>query len=261
MSNALQITTTEAESAILDRLAEFDGLSVEEVHARLAAAFRQTVDGLKDAAACVRYLLEQGEDLSYVPSDLLSRLRHIAYGQLLAEVVFQFAGAPAMAQTIGRLALPDQKRLADGGKVKVAVRRGDGFTDRMMAPLEMTADQRRQVFAHDRIRSIPEQVALLEATPTPEPEPAPERRPSARIKADPRTDTVQFGRTVVAVKDVFAALGQLAPIVHKAEGPGGSVTIDADLYGPLQRMAVGRGMSVKHLVRLILERALFPDEA
>lgn len=260
MSTALQIPTSHDESEILDRLTP---LSNADLRSRLAESLTRSVDELREAAACARLLEERGEDLSHLPGRLLNYLRLIAHGQLQPEVVVHFAGSPTLMRTIAGLPKPDQKRLADGGKVELAVRRGTTFDTRLVSPLDMGKDQFRQVFAGSRIRSVPEQIAHFEmappATETETPQ-ASNRRP-ARVEADAKNATVRVGRTTVGVKEVLGALGGLAPIDHDAEGPGGTVTIDPDIFGPLKRIAASADQTPRHLVRLALLRTYFNGDS
>lgn len=248
------------ESSVQEYIDGFRQLDTVEIHRRLADALGRTVDGLKRAAACVRVLEERDEDLSYISGDLFGRLRLIAYGQLLPEVVFHFAGLPGLTRIIQSLPIPDQKRMAEGGKVEVAVRRGDSFDTRMMAPLDMTSDQIKQVFAGGRIRPVGEQIAHLESEPVHTKVEAARPR-AARVHIDPKAATIKVGRATVPVKEVLGSLSDLAPVDPDADGPGGSVTVDPDLYGPLQRMAAAGGKTVRHLVRLAILRTYFPGDS
>jgi hypothetical protein len=247
------------EPAILDRLSM---LSTEDLRHRLSETLNRTVDDLREAAACVRLLEERGEDMSELRGSLFNYLRLIAYGQLEAEVLVRFAGSPSMMRTVASLPLPDQKRLAEGQKVEVAVRRGNVFDTRLIAPLNMRSEQFRQVFAGGRIRSIPEQIAQLEASPVPIPGESPEssRRRPTRIEADAKTATLRIGRATAPVKDVLGALSDIAPIDDNAEGPGGTVTVDADLYEPLRRIASAGKTTVRSLVRRAIMQTFFPGD-
>ena len=244
----------------LDQLME---MSVPELRRKLTECLSRTVDELKEAANIVRALEEKGEDLSDLRSGLFNYLRLIAYDQLLPEVVVRFAGSPALMRNVAALPLPDQKRLADGGQIELAVRRGTKFDTRNVAPVDLNKEQFHQVFAGGRIRSVQEQMAQLEARPEPEEPEVIITRPS-RITSDPLHATMKIGRYTLTVEEVVKAFSGLAPINRDATGAGQSVTIDRYLSDPLKRMAAMGNTTVKHLIQSAIEQFYFskgvPDE-
>lgn len=238
---------------------ELSSVPSDVLKERLVDALANAVSGLREAAQIVRVLEERGEDLSEFRGGLFSYLPRIAYGQVLPEVVVRFAGSAYLMNRVAQLPIPEQKRLGDGGMVDVVVRRGDHFDTRKMSPLSLGHDQLRQVFAGGFLRTVPEQIAHLEADGNPEPTFAPSK--PVKVKADARTGTLKVGRHEVPIDDALKAIGGMAPVDSGADSAGGTVAIDGDLYDPLKRIASHKGMSVKQLVRLALLRAYFPDGA
>lgn len=235
----------------------YSGIESDQLRRMLADCLSRAVDGLRDAAAIVRVLEERGEDLSEFRGGLFNYLPRIAYGQVLPEVIVRFAGSAHLMSRIAQLPIPQQKRLGDGGMIDVVVRRGDHFDTRKMSPLSLGHEQIRQVFAGGFLRSVPEQIAYLEADSTPEPA-FPSAKPT-KVRADARTGTLRIGRHEIKADEALKAIGGMAPIDQAAEGKSRSVTLDADIVLKLEKIALGRNTSVKHLIRMAVLRVYGDD--
>jgi len=128
---------------------------------RLAEKLAITAEALEELGGIVRVLENRQVDLSVLRIGILPLLRKIAYGQLLPGLVARFAGKGQLLKYVQNLAIPDQKRLLAGEKMRVLLL-GDGGTDALMVePERMTSKQIMQVF-DDHIRDDGEQRSWLE---------------------------------------------------------------------------------------------------
>jgi hypothetical protein len=183
-------------------------MTTEELREELARGLRLTADSLLRLAIIVKTLEERGEDLSGLRIGLLHHLRRIACGQVLPEIVVRYAGMPSLISVIGSLPLPDQRKLADGGSVELAVYAADGsITYRMADPLTMTRQQASQVFARDHIRSQAEQVLILEQQRSRAKGKTPQKIGDLRI--DKELGGVFVGRKFIPLADLAAAVNAL----------------------------------------------------
>jgi len=190
--------------------AELVQMSTDKLRAALTAALARTVAQLTKLAWIVRILEERGEDLTDLRLGLMPYLRQIAYGQVLPEVVVRYAEHHALIRAISALPLPDQERLAKGEHVQLAVRRPDGTADhRMVDPLHLVRDQVSRVFARGRLRTLEEQIVLLEAAPA---KPAAGTAPTtvSGVHVDRKRRGLRIGRKFVAVAAVTEALALLS---------------------------------------------------
>jgi hypothetical protein len=189
--------------------ADLATMTTQELRAAMTAAMARTVEQLARLAWIVRILEERGEDLTDPRIGLMPYLRQIAYGQTLPEVVIRYAERPALVKAISALPRPDQQRLASGEPVPLAIRREDGTVEqRMVDPSHLVGEQVGRVFARDRIRTIDEQVIMIEARAYSSP-----RDPTltaAGITVDRKRRGLVIGRRFVPVAAVVEALGALA---------------------------------------------------
>lgn len=203
MSDVLTATGGLLSQAEADHLAT---LSTPQLRTELADALGATAAQLARLACIVRLLEDRGEDLSTIRlGPMLTYLRRIAHGQLLPEVVVRFSSARLAMGKVSALALPDQRRLADGGGVELVVRRENGFDRRMADPAALSGAQLHQVFADGKIRSESEQIVYLEGRER-------ESRPLPQVgkaRADRARGGLLVGRIFVSQGDILAALSQL----------------------------------------------------
>jgi hypothetical protein len=146
-----------------DILGQLRSMTDEQLLEELKTGMRVNADNLLRMALVVKELESRGADLSGVKLGLLHHLRRIACGQMLPEVVTQFAWSPALIARIGSLPLSEQRKLVDGDRVKMLTYGPDGsMTHRLADPVAMTPDQVNQVFARDHIRDDSEQALWLD---------------------------------------------------------------------------------------------------
>lgn len=187
--------------------AELAAMDSETLRRELAEGLRLTARHLLRLALIVRTLEERGEDLSDLRIGLLGHLRRIAHGQILPEIVVRYAESPALLRRIETLPMPDQRRLAKGEGVQLAVRAPDGsITHRLVDPLHLSYDQVRLVFGPRGIRDEAEQAIMLDRQ---RPKPSSRTHKVGRITADPERQVLKIGRTAVPVADVVQALAAL----------------------------------------------------
>lgn len=98
---------------------------------------------------------EAGDDLSAIPSGIISTLRRIHANTMLPEVAIRYGGI--LKSRIGSLPLPLQRELIrDDATVEVAMPGGDTV---LIHPQRLTPGQIRQVFGDGYIRERAEQLA------------------------------------------------------------------------------------------------------
>lgn len=186
---------------------ELTEMSTDQLKKTLVATMAKTVAQLTRLAWIVRVLEERGEDLGDLKIGLVPYLRQIAYGQILPEVVMRFAERPTLVKVISALPIPDQQRLAQGGRVMLAVRAPDGsFDHRMVDPLNLTGSQIPRVFAKDRIRPIDEQLVLAGEDPPKKKIPVIDTGP---VRIDRKRNGLIVGRRFIPVAQVVDALARL----------------------------------------------------
>ena len=179
---------------------------VADLKNRLSGLLARTADDLREMAAIVAELERRGEDLSGLRLGIVDHLRRIAAGQLLPEIVVRYAGYPQLLRVATGLPLPDQEKMLGESSVQLAVWREGRVEFRQVDPLCLSPAQLRQVYAGDRIRSESEQIGYLESRAAPA-KPKPVRR--GKVWADRQRGALRYGKAVLAVGDVLAALAEL----------------------------------------------------
>jgi len=189
------IATMADPDAIKAELRRLAGLTVEAV--------------VKIGALLVRLEeIDPDADLSEFRYAALNIYRRVGHGQLVAELVVMLAGATLLA-TVMRLPLADQRRIAEGQPLRIMQRNGDTRT----VPLLLTnAFERRQLFAHDHLRTDAEQAAYLRAVDerwktTTKPIPAADTIP---ITLDRRRRGIHVGARFIPVADLAHYLAVLS---------------------------------------------------
>lgn len=189
--------------------AELTNISTQALRAELARTLTISAQTLMRLALIWRELERRGEDLSDLRTGLAGYLPLIAAGQLDAEVVVRFAGNKTLLQSVSRLPVDEQHRLATGGQVDVLTFDEHGNPIATPLPVHaLTATQARLVFDDGRLRPRDEQLALLNAKRLSKSGNAGGKR---RVSIDRERRTIRIGRVHVALGDVFAALAELNP--------------------------------------------------
>lgn len=119
---------------------------------------------LGEAAVCVKLLKERGDSMAGIP--MVGTFLKIASGQILADLVFEFADSPNH-RLVEQLPLDDQKRLSRNSMVPVVEpKRDGGFTTRMIDLKTAPQEVARLVAGPAGIRTPEEQAAQIFAHKT-----------------------------------------------------------------------------------------------
>lgn len=143
-------------------------MTKEELVRHFAEAFGITVASLVRAAAIVEEYHRRDYDLSDlegVAAGMVHRLRDIANGRLLPELVYKFFNRPGMLNTLARLQLDDQKKFVDDEPLKLLTFTQDGRQTHLMvkpSKLMKEPDQVKQIVASDHLRDEAEQALWLD---------------------------------------------------------------------------------------------------
>lgn len=229
--------------------------STEALRERLTRALLRTADDLREMAAIVGELEARGEDLSTLRLGLVDHLRRIAAGQLLPDLVVRLSGFPLLLRHAAVLPLPDQRRLAQGDPVPLAVWREGRVEFRQVDPLTLSAAQTRQIFARARLRTEAEQVSVLE-------ERAANRRPfrakRSRVWVDRERGGIVVGRAFAPHDEVLRALAELAQADYDDDAEGEAPLVvklaEAELR-QIKTRAARTGTTMTRLVRRALAAA------
>ena len=93
--------------------AEIHGMTTEELRNEFRSGLRLSIDHLTRLALILTELESRGEKIQGVNIGLLSLLRSIAKGQLLAETVVAFASKPTVMRRVGKMPVDEQRRIVD----------------------------------------------------------------------------------------------------------------------------------------------------
>lgn len=207
MSAASKSIAPRASTPMAANDTELSRASSDDLKARLGSLLARTAEDLREMSAIVAELERRGEDLAGLRLGIVDHLRRIAAGQLLPEIVVQYAGYPQLLRVATGLPLPDQRRLLDEAAVALAVWREGRIEFRRADPLCLTPAQLRQVFIGERLRTDAEQVSYLESRALPKPDSKAGQR--SRVRADRQRGGVRIGRSFAPLGDVLEAIAQL----------------------------------------------------
>lgn len=92
---------------------EIHGMTTEELRNEFRSGLRLSIDHLTRLALILTELESRGEKIQGVNIGLLSLLRSIAKGQLLAETVVTFASKPTVMRRVGKMPVDEQRRIVE----------------------------------------------------------------------------------------------------------------------------------------------------
>lgn len=256
----MSIEISRQPSEVVQTADELARLTTDELRAELSRGLQITANTLTRLAAIVAELERRGEDLSHLRFALIGHLRRIAAGQVIPELVVRFQGTPRLLQRLVLLPITDQKRLASGELVQLAVRgQGGTVTHRMVDPMTLNGEQMRQVFADDHIRDYAEQAPIVEAKQPIAIEGPPAKRPTraANIRADQKRGGLVIGRTFVTKADVLDALLALAGPDSESEHRTRPVNsaLTPDEHAALRASAAEADISLNEIIHRALRAA------
>lgn len=143
---------------------DLKAMTAPELREALDRALGFTANGLLTSARILQELESRGEDVPKIHMAIRNKLRSIAAGQMLPEVLIRFAGKPALQNRVARLPVTEQQRIIDGEPVRLMEYALSGEpTWTMQDPTTLEPEQMQQVFAADHIRSDAEQRNWLAA--------------------------------------------------------------------------------------------------
>lgn len=152
-------------------------MNPQERRTEYTMRFRRATIDVVEMAWIVRIMEEEGDDLSDLCIPNRDALRKITHGQLSPEAYLRFADRPSLLKKVSALTPVEQKKLANGQPVQKATLLPSGETDhRLRDPLLLKKEELNLVFAEDHIRTVPEQVAILERL-----RPLPPRNPEKSV--------------------------------------------------------------------------------
>lgn len=142
---------------------EIKEASTDELKKALTQSLVMTAKYLEFMANIWYELEKRGEDLRKLKSEMTDYLGYIARGKLSSEAAIQFAGHKVILNNLLKLELSEQNRLAHGGTLKVVEIYSDGDYEVFDKPLtEIKYEQIKVIFNHYGLRSIEEQIQVLE---------------------------------------------------------------------------------------------------
>ncbi len=181
---------------------------VSQLRERLTSILARTASDLAEMAAIVAELESRGEDLSGLRIGLVSYLRRIAAGTLLPEAVVRFSGSPRLLDKVATLPIDQQRKLAGGEPVEIAVWRGESVDSRRFDPLALTYQQQCQVFGDGQIRTVEQQVPLLAHSQTLSRAKQPRR--VGKVKIDKSRGVLLLNRSEISPGEILSALAELS---------------------------------------------------
>jgi hypothetical protein len=226
-----------------------DNISTQALREELARSLTLSALHLVRLAAIWSELERRGEDLTDLRSGLAVYLPMIASGRLDAEAVVRFAGNRSLLHQLLTLPIEEQRRLAQGGTVPVAIQdSGGGYRVAQTPAYLLTARLAQRVFGDGHIRPPAEQAVFLETGSDERKTPA----PNIRYLADERV--LQVGRRKIPWHEVITAIGS-APRPQVDDPVSVSVLLTQDEHRSLRIRAAEAGQSMSQLVRLMLAQA------
>lgn len=180
-------------------------MSDAELDAALAQHLGWTAQGFLVLAHIVAEKERRGHIIdAYRCGGILHHLRKIACGQLLPEIVVLFGHNSTLITRIGNLPLTDQRRIADGEPIPLALPTPQGDKTHRMIDTHTLASAKpevvNQVFARDHIRTIAEQAVHLDQKREEARKPIPERIGKGVI--DVERGGVKVGRYFIPHSDI-----------------------------------------------------------
>ncbi|PZX03768.1 hypothetical protein [Celeribacter halophilus] len=169
-------------------------------------------EGIRHAAISVAVLEERGRDMSMLP-DTFRYAREIAEGQLSPHAAWLLARIPHAIRSILPLPLDMQDEIADGMKIKIAVRKDGRTMSDERTIYEMSQLQMRLAFSETGISPFDNQAKWLiqnEAN-------GDKHRNTPKITAT-KSGEIIVGRTHLTVDDLIPALSALGYVVKPIYG-------------------------------------------
>ena len=188
---------------------ELGAMSTQHLREKLAQSLTMTAQHLHLLSLIWAELEKRGENLDDLRTGLAVYMPQIAAGRLDANAVIRFAGQPTVLKSLAMLPIDEQAQLASGKVIDVLTVNAEGQYDNTPMPAyALTAAQARMIFNGDKILSVQEQRAKLEAARV-----SKKMRVKAgtcRVRYDAGADVVRVGNTSATVGEITAALSEAA---------------------------------------------------
>src|SRR6185312_6945840 len=135
-------------------------LTTDELVERLRGLLQVTERSIIEMAEIVGLLEERGFDLSELRIGMIDHLRRVADKSLLPAAIVRFHGI--MLSRVAQLPKPDQQKLIDSERVKLAVINQDGTVTHVLCkPERLSRAEVMQLLDGGHIRSEAEQLSYL----------------------------------------------------------------------------------------------------
>lgn len=195
-------------------------LTDDHLFAALRDGLSMSEDGIRHAAISVTVLEERGRDMSMLP-DTFRFSREIAEGELSAHAAWLLARIPFAIRAILPMPTDMQDQIADGKRIKVAVKKDGRMMHKDLTIFEMSQGQMRLAFSDDGIVSAEEQGQFLHKATEEVLHKIgmlPPAKVRPKISVDAGAGDIVVGRTHISVDDLMPALAALGYIVKPAYG-------------------------------------------
>jgi hypothetical protein len=188
-------------------------LTDEQLVASLKEGLEMSEDGIRHAAISVAVLEERGHDMGMLP-DTFRYAHEIAEGKLSAHGTWLLARIPHAVRSILPLPVDVQDEIADGKKIKIAVRKDGRMMPEERSIYELSQMQMRLAFDDNGLASFDSQAKWLI------------QRESGKM-ADPakpvkitatKNGEIIVGRSRITVDDIIPALAALGYAVKPIYG-------------------------------------------
>ena len=188
----------------------------------MRSGFQMAEEGIRRACIAIVVLEERGVALPMLP-DVYRYALDIAEGRLSPRAVLVLGKFRGAIKAVMRLPIALQDEIAEGKKVKVAVKVDGRIQSRELTIFQMMELQMRLAFGEDGITPWEEQGSfLLKAAPSIVGESAQDakhEKPTIRVAAETREIIVN--RTHLTVEDLIPALSALGYVIKPVYGQTG----------------------------------------
>ena len=148
-------------SVNLDVSSDVSKFNTAELKEMLRESLAVSATAILRAASIIRELELRGEDIKSLRLSILPFLQRINDGTLDAGAYVKFCGNTPLVKKVACLPVPEQRRLAEGGQVKLAYMEDDAPKSMDIYPHLLSTPLINQVFNCNSIRSVKEQIKII----------------------------------------------------------------------------------------------------
>lgn len=183
----------------------------------LKGGLEMSAEGALKACIAITVLEEREVPLPMLPEGF-RYARDIAEGRLSAHAAMILGSKADLIKAVMPLPLKEQDAIADGKKIKVAVKLDGRVMNKDMSIFQMSQMQLRLVFSDEGITPASEQGEWLHKTGYKEPVP---KATKCKLAVDSKTSEILIGRNRVTVDDLIPQLAALGYSVKPIYGTKG----------------------------------------